>query len=151
MGSFIMADNLKSGLRFINYQVNDVEFHLNNDYVENSITVDFNIERFVEYKDDDENTMYVTLILNIFEHAKEKNFPFSMNLDVTGIFQLDNIDIDKRESFAEVNSVAILFPYLRSLVSTYTANSNVPALILPPINVVKLIENQENMLKERKN
>ncbi|WP_019413658.1 protein-export chaperone SecB [Paenisporosarcina sp. TG20] len=146
-----MADNLKSGLRFINYQVNDVEFHLNNDYVENSITVDFNIERFVEYKDDDENTMYVTLILNIFEHAKEKNFPFSMNLDVTGIFQLDNIDIDKRESFAEVNSVAILFPYLRSLVSTYTANSNVPALILPPINVVKLIENQENMLKERKN
>ena len=37
--------------------------------------------------------------------------------------------------------MAILFPYIRALVSTFTANANVPPLILPPINVVNLIEN----------
>lgn len=139
-----MKADIKSGLRFINYQVNEVNFQLNIDYKEDAASVDFNIERFVQYLEDDENTMYVTLVLNIFENPKENNYPFSMFLDVTGIFKLDNIDIGKRESFAEVNAVAILFPYLRSLVSTYTANSNIPALILPPINIVKLIENQEN-------
>lgn len=147
----IDSRDIKSGLRFIDYQVNNVEFNLNNAYVENTAPVDFNIERFIEYEEDDDNTMYVTLILNIFEDAEEKNYPFSMFVDVTGIFKLDNIDKEKRETFAEVNAVAILFPYLRSLVSTYTANSNVPALILPPINILKLIENQENRLKQKEN
>ncbi|MGX9806134.1 protein-export chaperone SecB [Exiguobacterium acetylicum] len=142
-----MKESIKSGLRFVNYQVNDVNFHLNNRYVDNSHTVEFNIERYVQYLEDEENTMYVTLILNIFENAEENNYPFSIFLDVTGIFQLDNIERERREDFAEVNAVAILFPYLRSLVSTYTANSNVPALILPPINVMKLLESQENKFK----
>ena len=146
-----MKEDIKSGLRFINYQVNDVVFHLNNDYKENSKSVDFNIQRFVQYLEDDENTMYVTLILNIFEKPEENDYPFSMFLDVTGTFKLDNIDKENRETFAEVNAVAILFPYLRSLVSTYTANSNIPALILPPINIIKLIENQENRFKNIEN
>ena len=47
--------------------------------------------------------------------------------------------------FAEKNAVTILFPYLRSLVSTYTANSNVDPLILPPINVVKYIEQKHGL------
>ncbi|TSJ59961.1 hypothetical protein FPQ13_12760 [Allobacillus salarius] len=33
-------------------------------------------------------------------------------------------------------------PYVRSLITTYTSNSNVPPLILPPINVVKMMEDK---------
>ena len=45
-----------------------------------------------------------------------------------------------KESYIEKNSVSILFPYLRSIVSTYTANSNVNTTILPTINVIKYLE-----------
>ena len=33
------------------------------------------------------------------------------------------------------NALAIMYPYIRSLVTGYTANSNVTPLILPVINV----------------
>ena len=38
--------------------------------------------------------------------------------------------------------MTILFPYLRALTSVYTTNANVGTLILPPINVVKYLENK---------
>ena len=42
------------------------------------------------------------------------------------------------------NAIAILYPYVRALISTYTANANINPLILPAINVNKLIENSED-------
>ncbi len=132
-----------STLRFLNYVVNSVEFHTNEDFEESSVSVDFNVKRQIEFVDDENNTIYVTLNVDIFDGAKEKNYPFSMKISVTGIFEVDDIDSDLKSNLAQVNAVAILFPYLRSLVSTYTANANVTPLILPAINVMKLIEFQE--------
>jgi len=139
-----MNDSLNSGLRFIDYNVNTIMFNTNKEFEDKPLNVKFNIDRFVEYLDDEDNTMLVTLDINIFENAEKNNFPFSLSVNVTGIFELENVHVDDRVSFAEVNAVAILFPYIRALVSTFTANANVPPLILPPINVVSLIENQDN-------
>lgn len=135
------AKEVSSGLRFINYVVNRIEFYNNEYYDEDQVKVDFHIAKEIEYMDDEDNTIFVTLDVKIFDNAKEKNYPFSMNISMTGIFEIDNID--KRTMFAEVNAIAILFPYLRAIVSTYTANANVTPLILPPINVVKLIQDQD--------
>lgn len=46
----------------------------------------------------------------------------------------------QKEELTTKNTVAILFPYIRALVSNYTANANVPPLILPPINVSKILD-----------
>lgn len=74
----------------------------------------------------------------------KNNYPFNINISLTGVFELDNQDIENRKNFAEINAIAILFPYLRAIVSTYTSNANVPPLILLPVNVVNMIqENQE--------
>lgn len=42
------------------------------------------------------------------------------------------------------NAVAILFPYVRALISSYTANANVTPLVLPPINVNQLLRNKKD-------
>ena len=136
-------ENIKSTLRFIDYYVNKVEFYNNEHFEDAPVEIDFKISRDIEYMDDEDNTFLVTLNSKIFENPEDNNYPFNMDISLTGLFQLDRSDAEDREKFAEINAIAILFPYLRSIVSTYTANANVSPLILPPINVVNMIRENE--------
>ncbi|HLS34791.1 MAG TPA: protein-export chaperone SecB [Bacillota bacterium] len=139
-----MTDNLESELKFINYTVNDLVYKINYNFDEQDVEVDFSIKRKIDFLDDEKNKMLVHLTVSVFEDAEENNYPFSLTIDITGVFELKNVDDEvERKKYAEVNAVAILFPYIRSLISTITANVNIPPLILPPINIVKLIENEE--------
>lgn len=138
-------ENTKSSLRFIDYYVEEVQFYNNKFFQEKSVELDFNISHSIEYTQDENNTFLVTLNITIFDNAKENNYPFTMNVSITGVFQTNIEDTNSIKNFAEINSIAILFPYLRSIVSTYTANANIQPLILPPINVVNMLkENNEN-------
>ena len=83
--------------------------------------------------------MEVNLEVRIFEQAEEKNYPFEMLIDITGFFAIMN---NNEKIDFKPNAVAILYPYVRAIVSTYTANANVPPLILPPINVNKLLNKE---------
>ena len=138
-------ENSKSSLRFIDYYVNEVQFYNNHAFKGESIQLDFDITHNIEYTEDEENTFLVILNIDIFDNAKENNYPFTMNVSITGVFQTNIEDTNSIKNFAEINSIAILFPYLRSIVSTYTANANIQPLILPPINVVNMLkENNKN-------
>ena len=75
----------------------------------------------------------------IFKDAEKNNYPFEMTVSLTGKFECEG---EEPEKFSK-NAIAILYPYVRAIVSTYTANANVNALILPAINVNKLIEEDE--------
>ncbi len=129
----------KSALKFIDYIVDYVNFSVNKEFNSDSVTIDFDLKRNVEISSD--NKMTVNLIIDVFPDYKKVEFPFNLKASFTGFFEL-NVDEAEFEanSYAEINGVAILFPYVRALISTYTANANIQPLILPPINVVKYIE-----------
>lgn len=133
-------DNKKSALRFIDYYVNEIEFYNNKLFKDRPVKIDISISHEIEYNEDENNSFQVTLTIVLFKDAIRNNYPFSMNISLTGIFEIDGEDIDNIERYAEINSIAILFPYVRSLISTYTANANVQPLILPPINVVNMLK-----------
>lgn len=138
-------ENAKSSLRFIDYYVDEVQFYNNKLFEERSVELDFQISHSIEYTEDKNNTFFVTLNIVVFDNAEENNYPFTISVSITGIFQTNIENVDSIKNFAEINSIAILFPYLRSIVSTYTANANIQPLILPPINVVNMImENDDN-------
>lgn len=131
-------DKYKSMLIFQKYVVDKVVFERNNDYDFNQKSkIEFSINKHTEKND---NKMIVSLNTKIFENAKENNFPFEMEVVVTGTFEIEN---NSNEIDFEPNAIAILYPYIRAIVSTYTANANLNALILPTINVNKLIKDQE--------
>lgn len=127
-------ENLKSALIFNKYVVDKVSFMRNENYdFEQKTNINFSIAKDVKKS---ENKMQITLNTKIFENAKKNNYPFEMEVQITGFFLVENengIDF-------EPNAIAILYPYIRAIVSTYTANANVNALILPPINVNKLFD-----------
>jgi preprotein translocase subunit SecB len=132
---------MESVLSFINYKVNEVRFKENIFFEEDDVTIDFGVD--AEYEKVEENLFLVTLKLDVFKDAEEKNYPFSMYVELTGFFEISElVDDETKEIILKKNTVAILFPYVRSLVSTYTANANVQPLILPPINVNNLIDQE---------
>ena len=137
---------MKSALRFIDYIVDEVNFK--NKYINSDdFNIEFDINTDVVFND--ENNFILKLGMDIFKNQKES--PFEMSVSVVGIFEIGDIEENLKQEFAEKNSVAILFPYVRALISNYTAMANVNPLILPPINVVKYIEDKKISRQKRGN
>ncbi|WP_416358930.1 protein-export chaperone SecB [Caldicellulosiruptor danielii] len=85
----------------------------------------------------------------MFGNAEENNFPFSLEISLTGYFRgSENIEREKFIELTKYNGTAILFPYLRSAVSDITKAANINPLILPVINVINFIKEQEKKDKE---
>lgn len=133
--------NMESVLTFINYTVQKIEFYNNPECNGDNFKIKFDIDSNVKFVNN--NDFLLTLYTEIFPNAKENNYPFSMTIVVTGMFTIKNEDNKTKQIFAEKNAVAILFPYIRALISTYTSASNIQPVILPPINVASYIENKK--------
>lgn len=131
-------ENIKSILIFEKYVVDKITFIRNEKCdLTQKPRIQFSISKNIKRI---ENKMEVTLETKIFENAEDNNYPFEMQVQVTGFFIVEN---DSKINF-EPNAIAILYPYIRAIVSTYTANANVNSLILPAINVNALLEQEKN-------
>lgn len=130
-------DKYKSKLIFKKYIVDEVNFNYNDRFVDKSVTIDFDIDKEVTYISEKE--MQVRLIVDLFKNV-EKEYPFKMKVAIRGFFEIENND--ENINF-EPNAIAILYPYIRSIVSTYTSTANVMPLILPVINVNKMLQDKE--------
>lgn len=132
-------EKFDSVLKFDEYIVNEVYYKRNFNYkkLEDEIDLKLNIVPKIKA---DKNTMIVNLITYIFEDAEENNFPFEMRVDISGYFVMQGEQIERFTA----NAIAILYPYIRAIVSTYTASANISPLILPAINVNAMLENKKD-------
>lgn len=129
----------KSVLQFKEYIVKNINFECNLEY-DNAEPIDVKIDMDASF-DINHEDMAVILKVDIFNDQDKKKYPFSMNLEIVGYFSVsgENAAIENFKS----NAVAILYPYARALVSTYTSNANIAPLILPTINVNQFLKNKE--------
>lgn len=125
-------------IRFQDYKVTKVEYQMNTDFVwgEEAIDVQMNTESETSISRDGKK-MILKLTLRIFDD-EEKNYPFRMIVEVQGAFVLIS---DEQENIQKyyANALSILYPYARAIVSTYTANANIEPLILPTVNIWKML------------
>lgn len=136
-----MGDSTSS-LKLLNYITDFVQFRNNPDFESDEVTVQFDVQPEF-YINDEKGIMTVELQVEIFKDAIRNNYPFEMMVSVVGIFEMKSNDKEKNIHRFKTNAVAIMYPYIRALVSTYTANANVPPLILPVMNINKMIEESE--------
>ena len=134
---------INSSLKFINYIVNKVKYEAKN--VQDKET-SWKLEVKVNNKtmiNEEKNKMTITLTVKVFEGVE--NAPFHIEVTATGYFELiGDDDISKYEA----NAIAIMYPYLRAIVSTYTASANINPLILPAINVNAMLKNKKEENEE---
>ncbi|PXV63103.1 preprotein translocase subunit SecB [Halanaerobium congolense] len=140
-------NKVHSSLKFLNYDVDNIIFEKNKEFDQEKVKMDISLKKdisFMEKESDGSEKYSVSLEINIFEDPIENNFPFSLFIKITGYFNVITKDEKMKEELINLNSVSILFPYLRSLVSTITANSNISSLIIPPLNINKLLDENKN-------
>lgn len=132
-----------SSLKFENYKVNKIEFKANEIKQQKQVwSLKFNINNETRVNTN-KNKMEIILTIKIFEEVEDA--PFNMNVEISGFFQLiGEDDITKYEA----NAIAIMYPYLRAIVSTYTSAANVAPVILPAINVNAMLKNKKENLEE---
>ena len=139
-------DKAKSALIFHNFWVQDIIFKKNPEYTKNDdkprLDVKFSVTQSEEVE---KSRIIVSIGCELFEpEFTNKTIPFYLNVVVYGQFGLDaeasEVDDEAtKDQILKANTVAILFPYVRSIISTITATANIPPIILPPINTYKLI------------
>lgn len=129
-----MEHKHKSVLQFEKYIVKEIYYRVNESHsaCDEGIPLDFDFDA-QSYFSEDNRKMEVELRADVFKDAVQKNYPFEMSVSIKGFFCIETED---REVYSfEANAIAILFPYIRAIVSTYTANANVMPVILPPMNI----------------
>lgn len=90
----------------------------------------------VQIAENSENNIYkVTICVN---GIKEKEY--SLEVQISGYFTLSDNDSDMKDIFLNQNAVAILMPYVRSQISLLTAQPETECVVLPPLNIAKMMQ-----------
>lgn len=134
--------DIESQLVFSGYTVDEIKFIRNENCTIDAENITLKFGK--EIKVDDTSIALVSLSALIFENAIQENYPFELTVKLTGEFNISNLDKNLSEIMLNQNCIAILFPYLRAIISTYTALANVPPILLPAVNITNMFENTEN-------
>lgn len=137
----------ESNLIFKGYIVDEVIFKRNEKYKneeneKHRITFKINKTKLING-----NEMIIKLYTTVFENASDNNYPFEISVTITGYFDISKNDMNID---FEPNAIAILYPYVRAIISIYTTNSNIGPIILPTINVIEMLKQENKDNKEEK-
>lgn len=127
---------MESILKFKTYEIEETIFRKNLNTTNNNNDISPSVECNIMRKADSENEMAVRLTVEIGDDNQEESSIYVL-ARVVGFFEEESEGID-----LSANAVAILFPYVRSLISDLTSKGADDPIILPPINVNSMLENE---------
>lgn len=134
-----MKEENAAVIQFKGYRVTEMSFLCSADYEfpEGEISYSFHFSKtFLPLSDTE---IQENIGINLFYPGSEttmENAPYRLNVEIAGRFS----STSPWQPEWEQNAMAILFPYLRSLVSLITSNSGREPVILPTINISSLFE-----------
>lgn len=119
-------------------RVNKNIFQVNKDFNfsgELSLEIDNNIK--VVKTSDEEMTSIVVLNLKFFESNNFKEVPFKLEMEIEGMFAWDEQlkgNPTQLEVLLKENAPAILYSYLRPIITTISIDANLPPIVIPLMN-----------------
>ena len=82
----------------------------------------------------------------VFPSAQEHDYPFSLYIEAKGYFAAKASEQMTQAFFSrclQKNGIAILYPYLRSIVTDASRMANVAPVILPTMNVALYLKGKK--------
>lgn len=131
-------DNNECKLQMIDLYFSKYEFKQERGKESQEYNTSFQIEYAIN--SEDETKVKVTIDTMV---ANEPN-SIVLNLQTVGIFKIDKANTDETtyDHLIKANTVAIIFPFIRSQISLLTSQPGMMPIMLPPININALVENQ---------
>lgn len=135
----------RSVLEFDNYYIDEFVFKKNENFTKDQdqkIDVDLNFE-FDTVRNKNNFKRIVTCYI-FDQNYVENNKPFYLKLKINGLFSLANYDENNRKhkEIIKKNTLAILFPYIRSIISHMTLEMQVGPVQMPPMNINHFFDEQ---------
>ncbi len=136
-----MTEVVKAKINFINFTVREshIVFKEQGKY---KISLAFAPKGFIF-----QSLSQYHIVLDV--QAKDEEDKFQIDLKTVSIFEYDgNADLDQlvNNEFT-LNAPAIVFPYLRAYISSLTALSGMPTLVLPTLNMSHIGEELKKNIK----
>jgi len=140
-------DKIQAKIQLQKYVVETIEYKINPGIEalnnKEQFNMDINISQNL-HNDTENRIATLKLGCQIGKNDLENNFPFFLNIELVGTFSYDtDLDEAKCTKMLNLNGTAILFPYLRSLISMITTLCSIPPVIIPTINIGNLIAQNE--------
>ena len=93
-----------------------------------------------------ENTLFSVVTLSINESDKNNSSGIKVKITMVGAFEIDDNSQFPINQFANINAPAIIFPFIREHLASLTMKAGInPPILLPPINFVKMAEEQNRI------
>jgi len=128
--------DVQYAIRLLNVKFTSVNYKAKNLFdkkISSELSVD--VQYTLRFNDKEPKNYLVDFIIKVNDKKEEVN----LSLQAIALFETkQTIDEDfKKSSFANQNSPAIAFPYIRSFISTFTVNAGLDPIILPAFNFAK--------------
>lgn len=81
-------------------------------------------------------------MIRIASHRRAVRIIVFLEICIEGLFHLERWEHPDLLPLIRSNSIAILFPYLRTLVSMVTANANISPYVLPVMNIAAMFDHE---------
>lgn len=128
---------ISSSLKFNGYYVNEISYKfIDQQKPKSNIELHPILKKNISKMKDDPTHYTVKLSFEINSESSPQS-PFSIKVDLSGDFNLEEGSTDE---LIQVNSISILFPYLREIISNITLHANIPPLILPVSNIAEMLK-----------
>lgn len=127
-----------SDIKLIQYQVLKTFFELNTEFQFSSKKIEINPDFNRKIQKIDDNKFQIKLCVKITKEKHLHSIPFYAEVIISAMFELDQWEKEAFKIIAVDNATAIMFPFLRTLLSTITLNGNIPPYTLPIMNINKL-------------
>jgi preprotein translocase subunit SecB len=116
--------------------LSSMEYSLNLENVEN-LTYELHVRCKSNFFDDGR----LIQVLDFDVTHGIKNPPFNLKFSFTASYRSDGEGEPTLMDFSHVNAPAYIVPYARELIANITSRAGViPTLVIPPINILQLIE-----------
>ena len=132
-----MKRNIDSVLKMMDLYFSSFSFQQKKDKMgEMPLTINYNIEH---QQNDADSSIYRVIITTTINDDDER---IKLEVVATGVFKIDDMTIDDslRDSIINFNTVAIMFPYIRSQISILTTQPGLMPIQIPIIDVNKLVK-----------
>lgn len=133
-----------SNMKMIRYRVLKTSFELNEAFnpVKDEIGIEPNFSRLITKQNN--SNFIIKLGVSISKEKHSEPIPFSAEVVIEGTFVFPKWDEQDARVIVTGNATAILFPYLRSILTNITCCGEVPAYVLPIVNVHRLFDENPN-------
>ncbi|MCP4112905.1 MAG: hypothetical protein GY749_46500 [Desulfobacteraceae bacterium] len=131
----------KSDFQFLGYHISKINCEIKDSYDPEKIRISQTIEVRQNYFQEEKR--FVEVVMDVKLKSEDESFYFFISMK--GRFRGgDDMPQEIFERFSGRNAPAIMYPFVRSIITSYTAQANIPPVILPTVNFASKHDSQED-------